>query len=206
MKTSMKILITVIIIAAVSIIGILWGLSSVEAKAVPQPQPSPTPEILENGWYRFTDPEAGYSFDYPPQAVYISYGKDKGEKYNHVFIDFVEMKGSQSMILVIQPNPKKLSVEEFLTEWYSKKTKKTSQPSFSKEEMGEFFSVDGEQAIRTELIAQESPSSYSFHVIFVNGDKVFITGLAYSVMKATAVTPEAEELFTQILNTFTFIP
>lgn len=197
-----------LLLGIVSVLGILWGISSAEAGTIPRPKPSPTPEVLENGWYRFTDSDAGYYFDYPPNVARISYGKDKGEKYNHVYIQFfgIEEYQSQAMIFVIKPNPKKLSTEEFLIEWYSKKTKKTSQPSFSKEEMGEFFSVDGEPAIRTELIAKEPPTSYSFHVIFVNGDKAFITGPSYGVMSASAVTPEAEELFTQILNTFTFNP
>ena len=80
-----------------------------------QPKTSSTPEILENGWYRFTDAEAGYYFDYPSDALHISVGKNKGEKYDHVFIQFIGVKGrgSQGMVLIIEPNHKKLSVEDF---------------------------------------------------------------------------------------------
>jgi len=207
MNTNKKLLLLGILFGVITLLA-MQSLFSASAQPFQRPKPSPTPEVLENGWYRFTDSDAGYYFDYPPNVARISYGKDKGEKYNHVYIQFfgIEEYQSQAMIFVIKPNPRKLSTEEFLIEWYSKKTKKASQPSFSKEEMGEFFSVDGKPAIQTELIAKEPPTSYSFHVIFVNGDKAFIIGPSYGVMSASAVTPEAEELFTQILNTFRFSP
>ncbi len=198
-----------LLIAVLLGIGLLFGIAqsiSANTSQTYQDSPSPIPEVLEKGWHRFTDEEAGYSFDYPPNAVYISYGKNKGETYNHVFIDFVEMGSSQGMILTIEPNPNRLSTEEFLTAWYATKTNKTSQPFFSKEEMGKLFSIDGEQAIQTELVTRELHTSYSFHVIFVNGDKAFITGPVYGVTRSSAVAPEAEDLFMQILETFRFNP
>ena len=139
MKTSKKILIAGVLIAAVSIIRILWGLSSAEAKAVPQPQLSPTPRILENGWYEYTDKEAGYSFSYPPGSLYITSGKDKGEKYNHLSIQFVGIKGNgyQGMVVYLMANPKKYSTEEFLLQDYvGVWTKKTPPTNMSKAELG----------------------------------------------------------------------
>jgi hypothetical protein len=206
MNANKKVLILATLIGVALLFGGMWKNAAVNASQSYKPKPTFTPEVLANGLYRFTDTEAGYYFDYPPNVVYLSYGKDKGEKYNHVDIDFTKIGGAQGMILIVKPNPRKLSAEEFLLEWHSEKTKKSSQSSFSKEEIGKFFSIGGVSAIQTELIAKEPPSSYSFHVIFTQGDKIFITGPAYGVMRASAVTPEAEALFAQILNTFTFIP
>ena len=207
MKTSKKSLLIVLFLGMALLLGIRQ-INSVNVSLPNKPQPSITPQVLDNGWYRFADIEAGYSLDYPPNYARVEYGKNKGEKYNHVFVEFFgrEAYHSQSMIILIEPNPNKLSVEEFLTAWYSKQTKQTSQPSFSKAEMGEFFSVGTNPAIRTKLIVNAIPTSYLYHVIFVVGDKAFITGPAYGMMSASAVTPEAEKLFSQIFATFTFIP
>jgi len=206
MKTSKKSLLIILFLGMALLLGITQ-INSMNAGLPNKPQPSITPHVLENGWYRFTDAEAGYSFDYPPNNARVEYGKNKGEKYNHVFVEFAggEEYHSQSMIILIEPNPKKLSTEEFLTEWYSKETKQTTQPSFSKAEMGEFFSVGNKPAIRTKLIVNAAPTSFLYDVIFVDGDKAFITGPAYGLMSASEVTPEAEKLFRQILATFTFI-
>ena len=75
-----------------------------------QPKTSPTPEIPENGWYRFKDAEAQYYFDYPSDALHISVGKNKGEIYDHLTIQFSSLRGYcyKGMILYVIPNPKKL--------------------------------------------------------------------------------------------------
>ena len=205
MNTNEKLLIFGMIFCFALLLGTL-SLFPAKASAVPSPKPSATPEVLENGWYRFTDSEAGYSFDYPRSALHISYGKNKGEKYNHLFIQFTEIKGygSQGMVLFIGPNPKRLSVEEFLTEFYAKKTKKSSLPPLSRTDLGEFIIVGGRSAIKTDLVTSELPSSFSFHVVFVNDNKAFITGPTYGLMNASEVAPESEELFMQVLNTFIF--
>src|SRR3990172_12945514 len=101
MKTSKKILIAGIIIGVLVLFGIFWAASSTKAQSYKHPKPSPTPEILENGWHRFTDEEAGFSFDYPPGSLSISIGKDKGEKYNHLTAQFssIDGYGYQGMVL-----------------------------------------------------------------------------------------------------------
>ncbi len=65
MKISMNVLRAGLLIMIVALVGVLWGLSSASAQST-KPPPPPTPQILENGWYGFTDSEAGYSISFPP--------------------------------------------------------------------------------------------------------------------------------------------
>ncbi|OIN91099.1 MAG: hypothetical protein AUJ21_07840 [Anaerolineae bacterium CG1_02_58_13] len=209
MKTSKKVLIAGILIAAVSLLGILWGISATNAQPYQHPKPSPTPEILENGWYRFADAEAGYSFDYPPSSLSISIGKDKGEKYNHLTAQFssIDGYGYQGMVLYIIPNPKKLSLEEFLLkEFKGKWTKKLPPENLSQTELGDYLNINGYTAIKTTLPTYVELETAPFFVYIEGRDKIIATGPMYGLMNASEIAPGSVELFMQILATFNLIP
>ncbi len=80
MNTSKKSLLTALLLGIALLFGITQNISA-NASQPYTPQPSPTPEILENGWVRFTDAEAEYSFDYPPELVLLQTSKNKGNIY-----------------------------------------------------------------------------------------------------------------------------
>jgi hypothetical protein len=212
MSKSKKFLSVWLLLGIVAVLGIAWGISSAEASPFSKPKPSPTPKVLENGWHQFTDAEAGYSFSYLPDSLSISIGKDKGEKYNHLSIQFskVDGYGYQGMVVRVIPNPKKLSVEDFLlTEFtgISNATSKKKSPpkNLSSAELGEYFTIGGQRAIKTTIPDYRYESTPYFFYI-QNNDNIIATAPLYGLMNASALAPEAEEVFIQILNTFTFNP
>ncbi len=174
-----------------------------------QPKTSLTPEILKNGLYRFTDAKGGYYFDYPSDALHISVGKNKGEIYDHLTIQFssVHGYGYQGMMLYVIPNPKKLSLEEFLLhEFKGTWTKQAPPINIQKEELGEFLNLNGHTAIKTTLQNYIEIETSPFFIYIHNGDKIIATGPMYGILNGSKVTPASLQLFNQILNTLSFIP
>lgn len=205
MNTNKKLLLLGILLG-LAMLPVMQSLFSASAQPSQHPKPSPTPELLENGWYRFTDEEAGYSFSYPAGTLSVSPSKNQGEKYNTLLIQFIniEGKGYQGMILYVMSNPKKLSVDEFLLkEFGGKWSKKTPQPNLSAADLGEHFTLNGKSAIKTTLPAYIETGG-PFSVFIQNGDKIISTGPMYGVLGASEVAPESVELFRQILQTFQF--
>jgi len=193
----------------IALLILMLSLYSVGASTISHPKPSPTPDVLENGWHQFSDPEAGYSFSYPPDSLSISVGKDKGEKYNHLSIAFlaIEGYGYQGMVLYVLPNPKRIPVEDFLLkEFKGKWTKKSPPLSMSSTELGEFFTVGSNTAIKTTFPVYVEIQTAPFFVYIQNNDKIIATGPMYGLMKSTELAPQTEELFMQLLNTFVFDP
>jgi len=147
-----------------------------------------------------------YSFDYPAGSLSISPSKNQGEKYNTLLIQFVEIegKGYQGMILYVMPNPKKLSIDDFLLkEFGGKWSKKTPRPGLSTVDLGEHFTINGNPAIKTTL-SDYIETGGPFSVFIQNGHRIISAGPMYGVMKSSEVAPETIELFMRILQTFRF--
>ncbi|MBL8089149.1 MAG: hypothetical protein KF758_07715 [Anaerolineales bacterium] len=203
-KSIMVIVVTVILFVLLS----TWNIKPVSAPPYQHPKPSITPEILENGQYRFADDEVGYSFTYAPQTLSISVGNDRGEQYNHLSVQFAQIDGYgyQGMILYVLPNPNQLSLNEFLLkEFTGRWTKKTPQPNISESDLGEYFTVDGQPAIKTSIpfyIETGGP----FSVFIQNGDTIISMGPMYGLMKASELAPETVVVFERILKTMSFTP
>ncbi|MBI5842602.1 MAG: hypothetical protein HZB19_21135 [Chloroflexi bacterium] len=209
MKTPIKSTILGILIIIIFLLGSVWGISSIKALPSQQPKPSPTPEILENGQYRYTDAQAGYSFTYAPGTLSITASKDKGEKYDHLSIQFKEIKGYgyQGMVLYVLPNPKKLTTEDFLLTEFTGKWKKQSPPTnLTKSDLGERFDIGGYTAIKTSLPNYLEIESAPYFVYVAYGNEIIGTGPLYGLMNATELAPETEKVFLEVLQTLTFLP
>jgi len=209
MKASKNILLAGLIVGILFLFVYLFATSTTNEQLDEHPQPLPTPEILENGLNRYTDAEAGYSFDYPPNSLHIQIGKDKGEKYNHLSAQFSLIDGHdyQGMVLVVHPNPKNLSLEEFLRKKYRNRWAEELPPeNLSQTELGEYLNINGQKAIKTTIPYYVEVSTAPFFVYIENGNKIIATGPMYGLMRAPGIAPESVELFMQILVTFRFNP
>ncbi|NWG05179.1 MAG: hypothetical protein HXY35_00695 [Chloroflexi bacterium] len=207
MKSKHIILIGVIIILF-AIAG-TWSITTTNAEAYKHPKPSPTPEILETGQYRFADDKAGYSFTYYPESLSITIGKDKGEKFNHLSIQFTQIQGAgyQGMVLYVLPNPKNLSTEEFLLSEFTGKWKKQPTPtSLDKSNLGKYFNIDEFTAIKTSAPTFLEIPNAPYFVYIAYGNKIIGTGPIYGLMNASKLTPESEAIFEQVLQTLNLVP
>lgn len=76
---------------------------------MPTQTPTPTPIVLENGWYLYTDQEAGYSFSYPPDALFQT-SKEGAFDYKSAYLQFhiPSMNGYQGMMIQVLSNPESL--------------------------------------------------------------------------------------------------
>jgi hypothetical protein len=201
----------ILIIGAVIIFAIAgtWSITTSNAQSYQHPKPSPTPEILETGQYRFADDKAGYSFTYQPESLSITIGKDKGEKYNHLSIQFTQIQGRgyQGMILYVLPNPKKLPTEEFLLSEFTGKWKKQPTPTnLEKVNLGEYFNIDGFTAIKTSAPTYLEIPNSPYFVYIAYGNKIIGASPIYGLMNASELAPESEAIFEQILQTLTLVP
>ncbi|MEM4204648.1 MAG: hypothetical protein QXS54_11315, partial [Candidatus Methanomethylicaceae archaeon] len=61
-----------LLLLGVIVLFILHNTLSTQARTIPRPQPSPTPEVLPNGWYRYTDKAAGHLLSLNRPLLYIS--------------------------------------------------------------------------------------------------------------------------------------
>ncbi|MBI5822474.1 MAG: hypothetical protein HZB18_00450 [Chloroflexi bacterium] len=208
MNTQKKSLLISLLLGVALLFGITQSISA-NASQPYQTPPSPTPEVLENGWYRFTDEEAGYSFDYPPEFVLIQTSKNKGNTYKIVYIQFVSPEvlqhGYQGMTIFVEPNPESLPVENFIPKYYTKITHKILTTNSFSPTAEDYLMIDGKQAIKTTLITSGAPSTFLYNIIFVNNDKAFVVGPSFAIMDDPEdISPQTEELFLEILSTFSF--
>jgi len=194
MKTSMKILITVITIAAVSLLGILWAITSiVVASPFPKPKPSPTPEVLDNGWYRFTDLEAGYSISYPPDS-YLSVSEDVALEYKQVTITFptTNDRDYHTIQIIVYAKDERLSFRQIVEE----KVYKGRSPKKGNDIPLTPVSFIGFDAVKMTMPPFEQ-------AIFVSAkNKIYFISLPYDMQSGNPPTPDAIEVFNKILNTF----
>jgi hypothetical protein len=87
-------------------------------KAIVTPTLPPT---AEDGWYIFTDSEAGYSFHYPKDS-HLDFGKPVNHIYNLVTLTYhvPGQKGYHGLLLSVEPNKDKLSSIDFASSFVTK--------------------------------------------------------------------------------------
>jgi hypothetical protein len=163
---------------------------SLPSTKYPTLKPHPTPQVLEDGWCRFTYSEAGYSIDFPPDA--------KLETDNSVGLDF-------SVVNIRFPGSiDKTGVVMRVITYINSDNKSLGQ--FSKEKMKSF---ENENITITEsIISNHSAIIYEtddfirINVFISSGNKFYFILLIPNTMVAIGTTNEAVDLFKIILNTF----
>jgi len=172
----------------------------------PSPAPSPTPTatatpiVLPNGWYLYTDPQAGYSFSYPPDA-HLSVSQSVLDSYRTVGVAFrlPGVHGYQGMVIRVEPNPQRLPVDRILAQLYTRSAQKPPPDNLSSQV--ESITVAGLPAVRTSVL----PTNTEFYILLPHGDKVYMIAPVHGPA-ADTVDSKALSLFYRILTTFTVNP
>ena len=192
MKISKKFLIVGLLIAAVSILVTIWELTSVMAEPIFKPKPSPTPEVLASGWYRFTDPDAGYSISYPPNS-FLSVSEDIALEFKQVAITFPISEGRNywRMQIIVYTNNERLSFQQFVEEkvYNGKSPKKGNDIPLTPTKFTGF-----DAAKMTMLPFDQA--------MFISAkNKIYFISLSYDMQSGNSPTPEAVEIYNNILDT-----
>jgi len=176
--------------------GIRLSFHLAQARSLPQPPPSPTPEMLPNGWYRYTDKAAGYAISYPP-TVRFTISRDKPLEFPTVGLILPPStgRGNQWMTIMVLRNPKRLPPIQFiandLQEVFRGHNELKVRPAKIYLGMQEAFRVD---------IAPFMPAVYIFHQ-----DKVYFLALHMDMLLGMPPTPGARKMFFEIASTFTLL-
>ena len=178
--------------AIISVLGILWGLTSAEASSFPKPKPSPTPEILENGWHRFTDADAGYSISYPSNAD-ITVSEDKALDYKQLILRFPVSDGPyHTLQIIVYADNERLSLDQII----EKKIYQGRPPKNGNDLPLKSISIAGLDATMMEMTP-------FFPAIFISEkNKIYFISLPMNMMSGNPPSAEAVELFYKIVNTF----
>ena len=169
-----------------------------QARSLPKPQPSPTPEILPNGWHRYTDHAAGYAISYPPD-VRFTISRDKPLEFPTVGLILPPSTGrsNQWMTIMVLRNPKRLPPTQFIAQDVQqvfrgyREAKELNSPSKIKLGMNDAFQIN---------VFPFLPGIYIFHQ-----DKVYFLALHADMLSGLPPTPGAREMFFKIASTFTLL-
>ncbi len=194
MKISKKFLRRGLLITVVALIGVLWGLSAAGAQSTQKPPPPPTPQVLENGWEGFTHQEAGYSISFPAGTKFwLNQSDPPNYERLEIYINTEMSKGGGNSISIsAYPNEAEESVTDILEmkdhRWIS--TGENENIKITLEE------VSGFDAIKV-IGKGKDPG------IILAQNNIYEITLRYNMLSGMPPLPEAQELFYEILDTFT---
>lgn len=164
------------------------------------PLPSATATPAPGEWREFTDPEAGYSINFPASAA-ISAGKSKGEIYQAVLVTFrLENQDKfqyEGMSIRVEPNTEGLSGEQVIGNLYRDMTGQQLPENIAATSPIEQTTIAGLSAFQTDIM----PDSTSIHIAIPHENKVYIFALVHALTSNTS-DPRAIELFYEILDSF----
>ena len=168
------------------------------------PQPSPTPPILAAsaptpaipaGWKTYTDPDAGFSFSYPPDAV-LETGSNELHPFNFIRLVFTE-RDQASLIVDVRPNPSKSTPAELAAQLYQEAAGQAAPKTLSS---------SPESVLVGSALAEKFvlPPTLTQYMLFLpRNDKMMVIYPGGVDAPATA-TPPALDRFNQVLASFTF--
>ena len=151
-----------------------------------------TPEILENGWYRFTETESGYSIDYPPDS-YLTISHDVALEYPHLLITLKLPSGFQDMQVIVYSNQERSSIKEIVTQ----KVYQGNLPKDKSEKLSlQQIKIAGHDAMKLEMTP-------FLPGIFISAkSKIYFISLPTEMLSGNPPNTESIDLFYKIVNTF----
>jgi len=187
-----------LLLLGVIVLFILHNTLSTQARTIPRPQPSPTPEVLPNGWYRYTDKAAGYAISYP-STVRFSISRDAGLEFPKIRLFLPRSTGfaNQVATITVYPNPERLLPEQFLLQNIYQRIYRGAMklPSLPLQEI-----QSGQNMAYQVDLEPFLPALYIFHK-----DKVYFLALHMDMLSGTPPTLKAREMFFEIAATFTLL-
>lgn len=192
-----------------ALIALLAGCSSVPTPLVNRATPlaSPgqtvtvvvTPAMLDNGWYRYTDPELGYSFNYPSETR-VKIGKSRfGNHSARLQFKLPGVVGYQGMVIRVEGNPNDLPIEQMLAQLYERSAQELAPEELLSQV--EVITVAGLPGIKTSIL----PTNTEFSILFLYNNRVYTLAPVHG-SSANAVDPKALSLFYEVLETFEVKP
>lgn len=154
--------------------------------------------ITHSDWLTFTDPEAGYSIQYPANFIRnASTGKSKGKMYRITTIMFRSpaIHMDQEMSIEVEPNPDNLPIDAVIKIIYERGN--TSVLDIKAADALEQMTIAGKTAYKTTIL----PGSTDFHILLPYNKKVYIFALVHDLGPVES-SPEAKAFFFQMLDTF----
>ncbi len=186
----------IISIAILGMLGIRFSATLAQARALFQPPPSPTPEILFNGWHRYTDKAAGYAISYPADVRFIL-SRDKALEFPqvHLLLPPSTGRGHQWMTILVLRNTEKLPPLQFITQ----DIRETFRGHETMQVFPKTVYFGSQEAFQID-ISPFLPGVYIF-----NQDKVYFLALHADMLSGLPPTPGAREMFFKIADTFTLL-
>jgi hypothetical protein len=166
----------------------------------PTGKPDPTGQLLENGWYRFINYEAGYYIDYPPTATLHreSPGKILFSMADITFPRAIDPNGVV-MSIFTYPVEENKSLDQFAEEEINHRLGRLSPEYIGN--ITKYSTVISDH----QAIVVETTGFWRINVFIVTDEKFYSLFLAPNMMLAEGTTNEAVELFRSILLTFTIL-
>jgi hypothetical protein len=165
--------------------------------------PSPTPVVLENGWYLYTNSEAGYSISYPPNA-WLRVNHEPRDKYPQVSFDFIiaDCKcGYMGMVIMTEDNSVQSPIESIIEKWHKEGDRSDVSVEMIRQAWSP-FKIGAVTAYKTTF----RPFFYEFSIFVPYKDRVALILPVPDNRSGMGMDPKALALFDQIMATFTVLP
>lgn len=167
-----------------------------EKNPTPEPKPTATPELLENGWYLYRDPDGEFSFEYPKDSLLITnIRKTDSSKIIRVKF-YLDVPGYQGMSIEVVPNPKNLQGMEIINELYQNKIYASSDEMKNSYKEIEIKGVKGFSAVMPMMNAEIT-------IFIPMKDKYFMISPVHSTA-ATNVDKQTLEIFYKVIESLKY--
>ncbi len=184
---------------AVAIVGLgllVWRLGEILAargSTVPGLRPSPTPEVLGNGWYRFTDTDAGYSISYLPSAL-LDAQNQAGLEFRKATILFPSSVGEelQAMEILVYSNRERSSLPDLIRKkiYHGRLPRNINTVALTP------VKIAGLDAAKLEMV------HFYPGMLFSAKGRIYFVALPMNMMWGNPPTAASVDLFYQIIETF----
>jgi hypothetical protein len=163
---------------------------------IPTRRPDPTGQVLDNGWLRFTYPEAGYSVDYPPTAD-LEFSETISLDYSLATFRLPGRYGLAITITTYQ-NKEEISLDQFVDERLEEIKNRIPSDIIGNIRKTAIV-VAGHSAIASETY-KNCP------IVFIGSvDRFYIITLSPNMTTGNIPTEDSVDLFWKIVNTFTIL-
>src|SRR5512146_2579472 len=169
------------------------GLPGSSASA--PPIATATDVSVPSGWLIYRDPQAGFSFRYPPDA-HVEFGNNELHPYAFIRVVFAQPEQG-SLIVDVRANNAKQLPEAFAAQAYAETTGATPPPDLISPK--EIVTVGSKQASRFVI----PPTQTDFILYLPINDKMLVI-YPGSAGQAVVGQPQVREIFNQVLGTFQF--